>query len=166
MCVLCTHICKHLPVVETETVTLNNQPRGNRLVLPSYFDGAVDEIALYEEALPDDVIYAHWQRSIQGHKPYIFSPPPAPAPAPAPTPIHGVYRPIDYAPGTVLPTTGINTQGVNISALDQLSSYPAPRYSDIHATQATPALLPLGWSVVPGYATIPLACYPCLSSSK
>ena len=117
------------------------------LLLPSTFDGAIDEVAVYETPLPDAVIHQHWQDAT-GHKPYTFGEPSTPAPAP--DPIGGAYNPLEYAPGTVLPTTGVNTQGVNVSALDQLASFPLPRYQRNGPTDV-PALLPLGWSIVPGY---------------
>ena len=122
--------------------------RSELLVLPTAFDGAVDEIAVYEQALPDDVIYAHYQSAIEHKRPYSFESPAAPAPAPQD--IHGNFSLLDYAPGTIMPTAGVNTQGVNISARDQLGSFPCPRYSN-KVSAAMPALLPLGWSFIPGY---------------
>jgi hypothetical protein len=120
------------------------------LLLPSAFDGAIDEVALYEEPLPDAVIHQHW-RDAMGHKAYTFEAA-APPPAPTPDPIHGSYDARDYAPGTLLPTTGVNTQGVNVSALDQIASFPLPRYQQRNnGSTDVPELLPLGWSIVPGY---------------
>ena len=126
---------------------MHSHRRSELLVLPTAFDGAVDEIAVYEQALPDAVIYAHYQSAI-AHQPYSFESPTAPAPAP--DSIHGNLNLFDYAPGTIMPTAGVNTQGVNISARDQLASFPSPRYSS-EVSAAMPALLPLGWSIIPGY---------------
>ena len=52
----------------------------------------------------------------------------------------GAYNPLEYAPGTVLPTTGVNTQGANVSALEQLASFPLPRYQR-NGPADVPALL-------------------------
>ena len=66
--------------------------RTELLVLPSAFDGAIDEIALYEIALPDAVIAAHWQ-SVQAHQPYQFADT-AVAPAAATTARSGAAVPL------------------------------------------------------------------------
>ena len=39
------------------------------VMLPSAFDGGIDEVALYEEALPDALIVQHYQDAM-AHKPY------------------------------------------------------------------------------------------------
>jgi hypothetical protein len=105
------------------------------LFLPSAFDGGIDEVALYEEAIPDALIRQHYQQMIL-HQPYTFelnetlsnrAIPPDPPPH---------YDLKEFAPGSQLPTMpsgvpGVQplpTTGVNISALQQLRSYPLPRY--------------------------------------
>ena len=108
-------------------------------VLPSPFDGGIDEVALYEEALPDALIVQHYQ-DVMDHKPYSSSvhlhgagaavPPSDPAPS---------LNVKEYPPGTTLPTPKVTgcgkphcveqpTLGVKISPLAQLQSYPLPRY--------------------------------------
>ena len=114
---------------------------------PAHLTCYLIDVAVYEEALPSSVIYAHY-KSAMAHQPYSFDSPVAPAPAPKS--IHGNYSVLEYAPGTIMPTANVNTQGVNISARDQLASFPLPRYSGM-VSAAVPALLPLGWSILPGY---------------
>ena len=108
-------------------------------MLPSAFDGGMDEVALYEEALPDALIVQHYQDAMN-HKPYSPSvqeasvaarvPPSDPAPA---------FDVKEYPPGTMLPTPKVTgcgkphcteqpTAGVRLSPLAQLQSYPLPRY--------------------------------------
>eukprot|EP01047_Picozoa_sp_COSAG01_P015077 COSAG01_NODE_748_length_13852_cov_46.032502_2_plen_616_part_00 len=113
------------------------------LMLPTVFDGAIDEVALYEHALSDDMIYAHWRSSIVEHKPYSFEAPTAAAPPP--TPIHGTYDLEEYAPGTRLPSPSVGnpvTQGVRLSPLQQLRSWPGARYHAPPLTHRTNAVAP------------------------
>lgn len=118
-------------------------------LLPDHFDGAIDEVALWDEALPDAVIAQH-HADAMAHKPYT-----APSmvnlatPVPSPAPVAGLLRATDFAVGTVCPgwtsnctpavcnhswpfqgagaagiTRGDSTQ---LSALQQLRAFPAPR---------------------------------------
>eukprot|EP01046_Picozoa_sp_COSAG06_P029889 COSAG06_NODE_2806_length_6257_cov_1.915557_5_plen_1190_part_01 len=99
------------------------------LVLPTAFDGSIDEIALYEYPLSDDLIYAHYTQAILENTKYRFDE--LPPPAPAPVPIHGAFELREYAPGTILPSPAKGnpvTQGVRVSPLQQMLSWPAPRY--------------------------------------
>jgi hypothetical protein len=123
-------------------------------MLPSAFDGGIDEVALYEVALPDAIIMQHHQDAILHHLPYSF---PSehivldvaanaskiatravllPTPDPKPT-----FDLKDFPPGTLLPTPPSTycgtapagdcppqpTQGVKLSPLAQLQSFPLPR---------------------------------------
>ena len=109
------------------------------IMLPSAFDGGIDEVALWETALPDEVIVQHYQDAL-AHRPYSttvkrnsgeMESPPADPPL--------EFDMQDYPPGTLLPTppaTGCGvphcteqpTPGVKLSPLAQLQSYPLPRY--------------------------------------
>ena len=51
-------------------------------VLPTAFDGAIDEIAVYDVALSNGSIYEHFHTAVLAHKPYTFEPVTTPAPAP------------------------------------------------------------------------------------
>ena len=135
--------------------------RSPLLILPTVFDGAIDEIALHEHPLPDAVIYAHYKQAILKHTPYMFDGATLP-PAPPPSPIHGDYDKEEYAPGTVLPSPSTGnpvTQGVNVSPLQQLQSWPAPRYhappmavGDSRNASSVPAeLVPLSVSWIADY---------------
>ena len=114
-------------------------------MLPSAFDGGIDEVALYETALPDALIVQHYADAMS-HKPYSPSvrstlngaadAPPAVAPPVDPAPSFDMK---EYPPGTLLPTpkasgcgtphcTEMPTPGVKLSPLAQLQSFPLPRY--------------------------------------
>lgn len=84
-----------------------------------YF-GEYDEYALYKYILPDNQIYRHYLDFKQG-KHYTFQASSTPPPAPAP--VSANIDPADYAPGH---------PNVNISATDQLLSFPTPRYKVGH----------------------------------
>lgn len=98
---------------------------------------SLDEMAIYESALPDAVIYAHYADAMIRHRPYTmgsakFPPPPAPAPvrpADRTSPTADDFDLQEFAPGTVLPTPkGNATQGVHVSAIHQLRRFPRPRF--------------------------------------
>lgn len=98
---------------------------------------SLDEMAIYETALPDAVVYAHFADAMIHHRPYSvgsFDFPPAPAPTPVrpadPTSLTADdFDLLEFAPGTVLPTPkGNATQGVHVSAVDQLRRFPRPRF--------------------------------------
>ena len=108
------------------------------IMLPSAFDGGIDEVALWETALPDELIVQHYQDAL-AHRPYstTANQNSGEVPPPADPPLEFDIK--DYAPGTLLPTpaaTGCGephcaeqpTPGVKLSPLAQLRSYPLPRY--------------------------------------
>lgn len=87
----------------------------------------VDELAIWEQPLPDSLIYQHWKDAFAHNQYSTVDPGVAP---PTPTPTQGERDPEDYPPAAELPTVPHNaTHGVSISAIDQLTSFPAPRYS-------------------------------------
>lgn len=86
----------------------------------------VDEIAMFEEPLPDSLIYQHYKDAFS-HRPYSVTDPGTTPPAPAPT--EGALDPYEYPPGAEFPTVkGNATQGVSVSAINQLLGFPPPRY--------------------------------------
>ena len=139
------------------------------MMLPSSFDGGIDEVALYEEALPDALIVQHYNDAM-AHKPYSSTvadkasavtgstgddhatPPADPKPA---------LDDREYPPGTLLPTPACTdcgnphcaempTTGVKLSPLAQLQSYPLPRYQKTIAPGTYP-LQKLGNCMESGY---------------
>ena len=101
-----------------------------RILLPSAFGGDIDEVAVWETALTDTHIAAHAAGALQHGLPYVFTDPGGKVPPPDPT--GGSLNLQEFAPGTQLPTplnSKFGTQGVNISCLDQLKSFPAPRFA-------------------------------------
>jgi hypothetical protein len=106
-------------------------PAGTGVVtlLPTAFDGALDEIAIYASALSNATIWSHFHSTTVKHRQYSFTP--ATAPAPPPVPAGGQLNISDFPPGTVLPTPEgkSSAAGSNLTLpLDQLKAFPAPRY--------------------------------------
>lgn len=102
---------------------------GTVTLLPTAFDGDLDEIAVYPAALSNGSIYAHYQSAIQQHTKYSFVP--VTTPAPAPSPAGGALNASDFPNGTVLPTPDGNSScsaSVMILPVDQLKAFPAPRF--------------------------------------
>ena len=104
-------------------------------VLPTAFDGAIDEIAVYDVALSNGSIYQHFHTAISAHKPYTFEP--VTSPAPTPLPANGSYNLSDFHPGTLLPTPEGNSShsGSKLTVpIDQFKAFPNPRYLATPAT--------------------------------
>lgn len=110
----------------------------NLMMLPSAFDGGIDEVALYEEALPDELIVQHYSDAMS-HQPYSSTVSPSARAVPPPADPAPQYDLQEYAPGTLLPTPEVTgcglphcveqpTPGVKLSPLAQLQSFPLPRY--------------------------------------
>eukprot|EP00039_Didymoeca_costata_P012082 m.172848 g.172848 ORF g.172848 m.172848 type:complete len:980 (+) comp15377_c0_seq4:492-3431(+) len=98
-----------------------------------FFDGrgsyaacaSFDEIVVYEKSLEDSMIYQHYLDS-QAHKPYSSGS----TPAPPPSPFNATFDPLEFPPGAILPThPGNVTMGVNVTTIEQITSFPKPRYS-------------------------------------
>ena len=95
----------------------------------------LDEVAVYDEALPDDMLYQHFLDAIVHQRPYSTAPPTVPWPnnATYPNVTNASYYDLaEYAPGTELPTPqgkGNNTEGVMVSCKDQLLFAADPRYN-------------------------------------
>ena len=90
----------------------------------------VDEIAVYEEALPASMILQHY-KDAQAHKAYSTTDPGGAPPEPAPEKL--AFDPSEYPPGTCLPTPpGTVTVGVTQLPQEQLQSFPRPRYATQH----------------------------------
>jgi hypothetical protein len=107
---------------------------------------SLDEMAIYEEALPPDVVFAHYLDAMTHHRPYGMKTSGL-SPAPTPNPVRPAdpknmqasdYDPMDFAPGTELPTPpGNATQGVIITAIEQLRHFPRPRFDTVAVSSAS-----------------------------
>ena len=94
----------------------------------------LDEIAVFSQALPDSLIYQHFQDTMAHHRPYSAADPGGTAPAP---PVHpdanssDFYDLKDFPPGTELPSpAGLNnTNSVDATCVDQLHAVPSPRFN-------------------------------------
>eukprot|EP01046_Picozoa_sp_COSAG06_P019084 COSAG06_NODE_1348_length_9778_cov_6.672280_7_plen_990_part_00 len=99
----------------------------------------LDEIAVFPEALPDSLIFQHFQDTLVHHRPYSNADPGAAA-APAP-PLYpnasssAFYNREEYLPGTVLPSpqgnnnTRVASDADDVSCVAQLHAAPAPRFN-------------------------------------
>ena len=79
------------------------------MMLPSSFDGGIDEVALYEEALPDALIIQHYADAMD-HKPYSTSLSDVSAASPPADPKPSLVIE-EYPPGTLLPTPKVKECG-------------------------------------------------------
>ncbi|HKR05644.1 MAG TPA: T9SS type A sorting domain-containing protein [Bacteroidia bacterium] len=110
----------------TTTGTFNNTTSTNKdLMIDTYnyyeqIYGDYDEFAIYSYGLPANMIYKHYT-NFQSHQHYSFSYTSTPPPAPA-----SVTAGIDL---TEFPPGHPN---VTVSAIDQLKTFPAPRYKAGH----------------------------------
>lgn len=114
---------------------------------------SLDEMAVYETALPDAIVYAHYSDAMLHHRPYSLRSAGVP-PAPAPRPVHPAdphvltaadYALDEFAPGTVLPTPrGHATLGVTISAIEQLQHFPRARF-DVKAVSKHGMMSNFNW---------------------
>lgn len=104
------------------------------LLLPSAYGGAIDEVAVYETAVSDSLIYQHYTEAM-AHQPYTWVDG-GKAP-PAPPQVNGTWDLKEFAPGTIIPTpVGNSTQGVTLTMAQQLKAYPAPRFQTVAAPYA------------------------------
>jgi hypothetical protein len=95
--------------------------------LSDSFAGDIDEVAVWEVPLPESLIHAHAVGALKDKQPYRLDDPGGVVP-PAPNRT-GEFDLKEFAPGTQLPTpAGLSTQGVTVSCLDQIRSFPVPRY--------------------------------------
>ncbi len=98
------------------------------LGLGPYHNGlALDEIALYEEVLTPQAIWSHYQSTVLKHEPYTFGPLPN-VPVPPPVFPNKTYDPTSFTPGSQIPSAPSGTIGANVTALEQLESFPDPRF--------------------------------------
>ena len=97
----------------------------------------LDEVAIYDTALPGELIYRHYNDSVTRHTPYApWTAPGAPVMPPAPqypTPDDGFkfFNAQEYPLGTILPSPAgkNNTNGVGLQCRDQLLDVPSPRFN-------------------------------------
>ena len=161
-----------------------SQPQGSFTLLGSQFDGAIDEVALFDTALSDALIAQH-HADAMSHKPYTsqLRPPFSTNGAPTPDPVGGLLDPREFAPGTLCQGWVSNCTPVNCSStngawqgasvygitrgdhtqpdpLVQLQTFPSPRL--------VPATEPqfgrnIAWFNYPWILGVdsPTACYGC-----
>jgi hypothetical protein len=82
--------------------------------------GNLDEVALYNIALPSNVIYKHYQEFQAGNQ-YTFTN--STVVPPAASSVTGTINPLEYAPGH---------PNANVDAWTQLKTFPVPRYKKGH----------------------------------
>jgi hypothetical protein len=106
-------------------------------------NACLDEIAVYPIALPDSLIYQHFQDTLVHHRPYSGvgpskGPPPPPAPPPPAYPTANTsayYNAKEFPAGTVLPSPAGNnntkyaTDADDVSCVAQLHAAVAPRFN-------------------------------------
>lgn len=83
--------------------------------------GDLDEIAVYNRVIPDKLIYKHYL-GVQNHQPYSYVDDFA-GTVPAAASVTGSLDPLEFGPGF---------PNVNVSATNQILSYPTPRYQPGH----------------------------------
>jgi hypothetical protein len=149
-------------------------------LLPSHFDGSLDEVALWDVALSDELIAQHY-KDVMAHKPYNMAAPTVPA-VPKPDSVAGLLRPTDFALGTICegwkvnctfskcnhswPFQGAKAEGVTrgtnaqLNAVEQLKVYPAPRLVPTTAKTFGRNIAWFGYSWLTGVDN-PEGCYAC-----
>lgn len=91
------------------------------------YRGDIDEVALYTAALDPRQIYQNYLTSkAGGHYTTVFA-----ASVPAAQSVTGVLPASDYAPGTNIGSVPVTT-GVNVTPIQQLQSFPLPRYKRVN----------------------------------
>jgi len=86
---------------------------------------SLDQIALYDKSLPPNLILEHHNNASAG---LSYSTTTAITNVPSADSVAGVYNPLDFMAGTNLSSSSGQTPGVNVSVIDQLETYPLPRY--------------------------------------
>jgi hypothetical protein len=102
---------------------------------PVALAAAIDEIAIYDTALPASMIYTHFLDSLVHHQPYSTSDPGLPVPPPTPYPHSNetaYYNLEEYAIGTQLPSPDgdNNTVGAGMTCVDQMNVVAGPRFNE------------------------------------
>lgn len=93
----------------------------NHTVSYVQYNGSIDELALYNTAIPQSLIYKHYL-GIQSGQPYSFTNNYSGG-YPAPTPTTGSIDVNEFAPGH---------PSVNMDATEQMQRYPLPRFTPGH----------------------------------
>lgn len=83
--------------------------------------GDLDEIAVYNKVIPDKLIYKHYL-GVQNSQPYSYVDNYS-GTIPTAASVTGTFDPLDFGPGY---------PNVNVSASDQIRSYPTPRFKPGH----------------------------------
>lgn len=117
-----------LPAGFSKTITPGtfNSTGSNTLYLNhtiSYvkYYGSIDEIAVYNKIIPDKLIYKHFL-GVQNQQPYNYTDDFS-GTIPSATSVTGSLDPLEFGPGY---------PSVNVSATDQILSFPTPRYKTGH----------------------------------
>ena len=172
------------PFGSSATGTAIPQPQSNGnpqpfSLLPSHFDGALDEVALWHVALSDELIAQHYKDAM-AHRPYSTAAPTAAVPKP--DSVAGLLRPTDFALGTICegwkvnctyakcnhswPFQGAKAEGVTrgtetqLNAVEQLKAFPAPRLVPTSASTFGRNIAWFGYSWLTGVDN-PESCYAC-----
>ncbi|KAA3604261.1 MAG: hypothetical protein DWQ01_22525 [Planctomycetota bacterium] len=121
-------------------------------------DGDFDEIAFYEQVIPDSLIYQHWQE-VQAGNHYTFIdqglvPPP-------PSDVEGQVDVLEYAPGFVDGIPGKDQQ-YDADPVEQLLRFPGPRYKPGHGFRPN-----YPWFGIKFLSSCPVASYQdCVDHSE
>src|SRR5688572_10550232 len=116
-----------LPAGFSKTLATGTLPSGNVNVFLNHtinyvrYYGSIDEIAIYNTAIPSALIYKHYLGA-QTHTPYNFVNNYAGTIPPAAS-VTGSFDMNEFAPGH---------PSVSVSATDQIYTYPVPRYKSGH----------------------------------
>ncbi len=86
---------------------------------------SLDQIALYDRALPPNLVLEHYNNVNSGS---AYSTTTTITNVPTADSVAGVYNPLDFMAGTNLSSSTGQTPGVTVSVIDQLESYPLPRF--------------------------------------
>lgn len=107
------------PQPNRSTGTTIPQPKGLFTLLMTQFDGAVDEVALYDTALPDALIAQHYA-DVLSHRPYSSTLRiPFSEATPTPAPVVGLLDPREFAAGTICPGWVIDCTPANCSSINK-----------------------------------------------
>ncbi len=116
------------------------------------YHGGIDEVAVYYYALPDNMIYKHYQ-NITANTHYQFAN--STTPVPSPSPVSGSVSVNEYAPGHPNPT---------LTPIEQLKNFPVPRYKPGHTMYPINPFV--GYHYLSGYNTYASSYAAAVANSK
>lgn len=112
-------------VTGTFPTTGNTNIYLNHTISYARYHGSLDEIAIYNTAIPSSLIYKHYL-GVQSGQPYNFVNNYSGS-VPAAASVTGAIDPSEYAPGH---------PSVTVSAVDQVQTFPVPRFKTGHTLSA------------------------------